>query len=151
LFVHYCTSAYIIGGAGGGVKVLAYFLVFLAGDSGASGFAFGGRPTGLKVFNLSRVSGGYTFSDNIGSIPATWSLCRTVTGVILRAFDSSVMVYPSAFISTLSDTINKTITLRENNTKQTLTKIKKKREILSHNVIIMLDLIITLCDNKIMG
>jgi hypothetical protein len=142
------TSAYIIGGVIGGIKVFAYFLAAFLALAAASGF-LGGRPTGLKAFSLSRVSGGYTFSDNMGSIPATWSRCLTVTGVISRASDSSVMVYPSVFITTLSNKIKKIFTLRDNNTKQILPKKHEKTIKISQNVRITFDLFLTLCDNYI--
>jgi hypothetical protein len=58
-------------------------------------------------------------------------------------------VYPSTFISALSDKIMKTFTLCEINTKQMLPENQEKIKIFSQNVIISLDSIITSCDNYV--
>jgi hypothetical protein len=57
------------------------------------------------------------------------------------------MVYPSVFISTLSDRITKIITSCDNNTKQILPKIQEKIKKISQNVTFSLYIILTMCDN----
>jgi hypothetical protein len=65
----------------------------------------------------------------------------------LRASDSSLMVYPSTFISTLSDKIQKYSLFVRIMLNKCYLETKKNLEKISQFVRIMLDLILTMCDN----
>jgi hypothetical protein len=71
-----------------------YFLPFLAGFTGASGLAFGGRPI-LLFFIISSVSGGYTAWRVMGFIPALCMRASTVLKGRFKASHISLIVKPS--------------------------------------------------------
>jgi hypothetical protein len=116
------TSAYIIGGVIGGIKVFAYFLVAFLALAAASG-VFAGRPFFTSVI-FSSVSGGYTASFVSGFIPALCIRRSHVRGGILSLFAISVIVMPSMLL--LSANLPHSKVFEQSDTMYSLSKSTKK-------------------------
>jgi hypothetical protein len=84
-----------IGGAGGVIEVIAYFLAGLAGLPGSSGLALGGRPPLFTTLMISTTEGSYSALYEAGFTPALSSRLWAVLGVIFSSLAISSMVIPS--------------------------------------------------------
>jgi hypothetical protein len=101
------TSALLIGGAIGGIKMPTYFLAAFLGV--VSGFSLGGRPLPgtLRIASMADLS--YKTSFVTGFIPALKSRCFAVKYVIssLSAISDIVRYSPVNFIPSLSVNVSK--------------------------------------------
>ena len=78
-------------------KMTYFFVLFACLGAVSDCLAFSGLPMRTSLI-ASKADFSYRTARVIGSIPAFWSLFKTLSGFILRKFAISSRVYPSIFI-----------------------------------------------------